>query len=938
MAKKPTAKRELENPGDLSVSVAPAASKKSKAQPAASTNTKTRSAAKQVKPTNTSSATNEGSDADMPALLAAPASTVTTTQRPRPKVKAPPMPDPDDEPESKNDTTSEPSTTKPKKSKPTDTHPKDTPPPAPPATKAKKSKAPKELAIADVPTSELEVDQDAEPSLLASKKPNRSKKPSAIAEKVNKQATDQQNAKQAQVAKKAKKAQATVITETPEDTAAFLAKAKGESRLATDTPVVTSPKRKRLAGDRAKAMDQLVKSQVPSPSPSLVSVVSAATGASARTSSIAPDDSISQVDVPRRNHAAKPSLQVPSRHSTSRDVSPTAPPHLDPPASNFTSRHASSVAESTVEADEEYDEEFEASRVDIDAELEGILKPRNLGPAVAPPELPGPHFTARLTEEVLAQMAESGKDKSKAPRPKITNFLVQDREHLRLNIEYMEDLLVNIHAFPDDDTRWTFATLSNYWASKKLKRHYRLTRDSEHCRLLYSRISQVRGRLVSPTLSDGIRDNYDGLAWKPRPNANKVAVQNAIRARVTEMIQSGSFLAPDDKPLAYYQNPWFGHILKHSFWQASSSKGFARAHAAYFSGISYPMLALAVTATEKMLSVVAAGPSAAAASHRSATTAFSHKTYAPKFDTHLRTLARLHQSHGGQHLTSYLRGLYEELRGSNSPAISRGPAPRLAIPLAAFDNYAQAPDPPVSAKGRRQAPAISLTSLTPSAPDPGPRPTFDLPAVLADNTLTDAQKVQIINLIYTKSEEASSSLPSHSTSASRQFSGLWTEVSNDSDDSEVKARRAGALPDTGERANPATNPWESDADAEEGGVEEARDEGKGGGNKAKGDGNGESEPELDTDPASEDENVVLPEDQSMVVLDAGDGGSASDDDVAPIKPRELRFFAVDGSALPCSSDDDDGDSVGEGNSGAVAAPVDGDQTMVSVVSSDESES
>jgi hypothetical protein len=231
-------------------------------------------------------------------------------------------------------------------------------------------------------------------------------------------------------------------------------------------------------------MEQLVNSHIPSPSPSLVSGVSSTTGTSGCASSIAPDDSVSQVDAPKPKNSAKSGLQVPQPRSTSRDVSPAAPPHLNIPSSNVTSRDASPVAESVLTVDEEYDEEFEASRVDIGALLEGIPKPWVVGPAVMPRALPEPLHTAKLKPEVLLKLSQGGKDKSKPTRATISNFRVQDQLHLKLNLEFMEDLVINVHAFPDDETRWTFAVLSNYWASTKLGRNYRLTRDSEHCRLV----------------------------------------------------------------------------------------------------------------------------------------------------------------------------------------------------------------------------------------------------------------------------------------------------------------------------------------------------------------------------------------------------------------------------------------------------------------------
>ncbi|KAF8605583.1 hypothetical protein BDV93DRAFT_543248 [Ceratobasidium sp. AG-I] len=951
MAKKQTAKRELENPGDLSISLAPGASKKAKAQLAPSNNTKTRLATKQAKTGNANAGINsEGIESDLLVTTPTAVDAGATKQRPHPKIKVPAAADQASEPE--HDDTSNPPTIKAKKPNPPQklaTSPKvpepmADPAPTPPAAKTKKSKGPKETAATVELDHVTESGEDVQHLSSASKKPSRSKKPSAVAVKVNEQAITQQNTKEAKAAKKAKKAEAVVINETPEETAAFLAKAKGQSAPLLDGPATTSPKRKKLTVDRAKAMEQLVSSHAPSPNPSLVSGISAATETSTRTSSIAPDDSVSQTGVSKSKKLVKPSLQVSHSGSGTRDVSPAAPPHLDIPSPDLTSRDVSPATESIVAFEEDYDVEFEASRVDIHSLLEGIPKPWNVGPAVMPPALSEPLHTAKLSPDALLKLSQGRKDKSKPTRAAISNFRSQDQGHLSLNIEYMDDLIVNVHAFPDDDTRWTFAVLSNYWACKKLGRNYRLTHESEHCRLLYARVSQVRGRLVAPSISDGIRDNYKGLAWTLRADANKADAQNAIRKRVTDMIQDGSFLTPDGRPTAYYQNDWFGHVLKRSFWHGPSSKGFDKTHAAHYSGISYPMLALVVTATEKMLAVVAGGLNAATTNHRSATSAFSHKAYAQRFDTHLSTLVQLHHAPGGQFLTDYLTQLHQELRGSHLPSTTPGPAPKLAIPLSALKNYGMEPKPQVAKKGSSKAPT---TSSSPRAPGLG-----QIGSILKHPNWTDAQKLDIINVLYeTADDNPPSRSYSHSSRSSRQFEGLLTEVNEDSDDSEVEARRAGALPDIHGKAKPVGKTWATGSDEEthsdgEGGSK-GDGEGSGGQAETKGHSNVESEVEVDLEDDLEEETAAEPVDRTMATLEAGSDGDAastssarsdmenpSDDEAAARKSRGRRFFTKDGSLPPCSSDGDRS-SVGEGGSGANLTQADGDQTMISAADSDE---
>jgi hypothetical protein len=145
---------------------------------------------------------------------------------------------------------------------------------------------------------------------------------------------------------------------------------------------------------------------------------------------------------------------------------------------------------------DDLDEEFTPG-VDFKTLLEGIPKPWNVGPASAPPALPDPLHTAKLKPDIIRllsllkdktkakQASKEDKDKAKAAgRPRVSNFREQDQSHLKLNLEFMDDLVATVYAFPDEEACWTFALVSNHWASKKLGRSYRLERDSEHCRLV----------------------------------------------------------------------------------------------------------------------------------------------------------------------------------------------------------------------------------------------------------------------------------------------------------------------------------------------------------------------------------------------------------------------------------------------------------------------
>ncbi|EUC58875.1 hypothetical protein RSOL_283430, partial [Rhizoctonia solani AG-3 Rhs1AP] len=170
----------------------------------------------------------------------------------------------------------------------------------------------------------------------------------------------------------------------------------------------------------------------------------------------------------------------------------------------------------------------------------------------------------------------------------------------------------------------------------------------------------------------------------------------------------------------------------------------------------------------------------------------------------------------------------------------------------------------------------------------------------------------------------------NSTRTVQQYEALLAGVNADSDDSEVKARRAGALPDTNSSSKAAVKVWMSESD------EEAT--------KDEGEGEGEAEPEVEDDGRDGDDSeaeesggmVSTAENEGEADEEYNGGVGESDVDLAPTKPRHHRFFDADGGlSSPAGSESNgEADSDGEGASGAVATQVDGDQTMMTAVASD----
>ncbi|KDN34263.1 hypothetical protein RSAG8_12652, partial [Rhizoctonia solani AG-8 WAC10335] len=260
----------------------------------------------------------------------------------------------------------------------------------------------------------IKADEDDPPSLNATsdaKKLIRLKKPSNIAEKANAQAATKQSAKEVKATKKAKKVEAVVIKESPEEMAAFLVRIKGQTQALKTTPLVTSPPHKKPIVDWAKAMKQLVTFHTLSPNLSVVSGVSSVTGASTRTtSSLAPDESVSQVQTSK----LKPrNLQIPCSAASSQDISPVSP-----------------AAESVATMDDDDDEGIDAAGVNYNALLAGIPKPWNLGPISMPPTLTGPLYVIKLKPEVIAKATNDGKEKAKRIQPQVKNFQMQASQFL----------------------------------------------------------------------------------------------------------------------------------------------------------------------------------------------------------------------------------------------------------------------------------------------------------------------------------------------------------------------------------------------------------------------------------------------------------------------------------------------------------------------------
>jgi hypothetical protein len=222
---------------------------------------------------------------------------------------------------------------------------------------------------------------------------------------------------------------------------------------------------------------------------------------------------------------------------------------------------------------------------------------------------------------------------------------------------------------------------------------------------------------------------------------------------------------------------------------------------------------------------------------------------------------------------------------------------------------------------------------------------LDLGSILNDPGLSAHQKLQIINVIYSTTEaDSQSRSQSQFARSTRQYEGILSEVAAASDDSEVEARRAGALPNSNDQASAASKAWATDEDEEmaegdghgEGNVEdeddgEDEDENEGE-DEGEDEGKGENESKGEADAEDEDPSVIVIDNEGNgepPEHDEACGNANLDDEPSPSAPHQLQALSANGDLTGVYSSDRDGDSDGEGASG--------DLTMLTAAGSDAEE-
>ncbi|KAB5588278.1 Melanoma-associated antigen E1 [Ceratobasidium theobromae] len=619
------------------------------------------------------------------------------------------------------------------------------------------------------------------------------KKLSAIAQKVQVQEAASLQVKAEKARKKAKKEEAIVIDETPEETEAFIAHMTATQPMPMTSAVVATPAVGKpchqTGADHRKAMEQLISLHRPSPAPSAISALSLSSSA---VSSLAPSESISQAGTPTHNNTQLKAKVHPARQLT-----------LSIPLSPEGSRDVSPAAESILTMDGNDEGPVEMAGFNLNKILGDI--PSLFVIKVKMPELlPGPLHTMQRQIEPRAhdytslKGAEHQKQKCKYKGLKILALCSCDQTVAKHAIDHMDALLACCCAFPNDKTTWILANMANMYACQKLGRNYVLTQGSEYQKLLYSCISQSRGKFVKLECAEGITSHYQlRIGWDNN-------TQEFNRNHIHELLTNAAFTALSfEQSTQLYEHPFFKKVLKQACFTKASSKGLI--HSDLFQSVTIPLLALSATAVEKMLIAYSTG-----SYQKSSLSLFLAKTFTLKYYSHLITLSHMYRSNKNV-LMNYLNQLTGSLHA-------------LHVAASGVPNHIQAPicaSVPLLFISQQYATQslsqISVSSLAPPS----------LSGALGNQQPASNNLESALISVVTNTQ----------LRATQTYSQLLAEVTGRNLDSEVEAQRAGAIPSARAHAKMAARVWES----EEGDDNKGDAEGEEGKEGKEGKGKGEGE-------------------------------------------------------------------------------------------------
>ncbi|CUA73258.1 hypothetical protein RSOLAG22IIIB_10679 [Rhizoctonia solani] len=336
------------------------------------------------------------------------------------------------------------------------------------------------------------------------------------------------------------------------------------------------------------ALNQLIRAHQQDATTATASVVSAASS----LSSITPSESVSQgIATPTSLEplASRPRPKPKKAKASTQSLLTISNP-LPP------SRDASPFLEQLVDGDlAEYHSDLGIHPAKL---LDGI--PAHLAPLLTMPEpLPGPLYIPErqvpLPDIDLSVFPAAERAKIKVKRQlKVKDLKPADHAVVSSAISRFGALLVAVCGFPDSETAWLLACNANHWASKKHGRHLKLTKESEYLKLLYDRIPQIRAGFIGIKVTTNV-----ALAYKLEIASSPTKIQGNVD-KIKHLLKDANFtLTSLDGSGGMYEHGIFKDILKNSLFQSAEAAGVV--HNDLFGTISIPCMALTATAVEKVL-------------------------------------------------------------------------------------------------------------------------------------------------------------------------------------------------------------------------------------------------------------------------------------------------------------------------------------------------
>ncbi|KAG8730951.1 hypothetical protein FRC10_002160, partial [Ceratobasidium sp. 414] len=484
----------------------------------------------------------------------------------------------------------------------------------------------------------------ARPGVGSGKGTGRTKTASALAQKVLEQETQKKLEKEAKAQRKREKAQRIAITESLEDTAAFVAAGDALKNAPStnnnieirtpEVPVTTGGLQRVNQNSAHKLITQRITQRLlPSALPSSPASTSGSEAPGSALSSRVPSISHSHrasrtpsVSLPlSRSVSVAPSTHsTPAYSGTSRAMStqpPTRPPSPSSPAFLTLADHLHGI-----------DEEFAPLLPGYDP-LPGPLRP--------PQRLkPVPYKdAARLTAAARREYAKECKFGVKDLTP-------DDQIIVSSVISRLEVLILTVDCFPTDADTRHLILVANAWGCRK---HGLGNLDVEvggpYEDLLLSRVPQMRSGIIDYT-SAKVAEVYQIQTIGLTPE-----VIQYNKDTVKYWTKDGNFTCPPNDFGALYERSTLADIVKHVFFQKHNSLGVI--HRDLFSTIPIGAIATAAAGLEKSLLEYETGVRVKQN--------FSRTLYRSKWIGHVATLCTIIKDAHGARLMKHLRELGQKL-------------------------------------------------------------------------------------------------------------------------------------------------------------------------------------------------------------------------------------------------------------------------------------